>query len=576
MTRDLRGSPEDNAGEWEAGKPSRIDPVTDATGSDALIEDTVLRATEQGISGPDLVPGPSKEETLIRAKLSALRTGMEVLRKTGGNVLTTLDQRGVVREILGAAIEGVEAERGILFVGEGDEAGLVPVMTLRMSGEEVEGVERVSRQILREARRSGIVITHDALYDERFHQAHSVQVEKIRAVICAPLMVRGKPLGILYLDTPAGGGSFPSHSRSFIEAFVELAAIALENARVHEEVCRENTRLRRRLTTQESFSRILSHSPQMDTLYQRAILGAQVDAPILLTGESGSGKELLARTIHENSARELHSFVAASCGAMPSELVDSLLFGRATGAGPGVYRALPGLFQLANRGTLFLNEIADLDLSVQATLLRAIEDGHVASLRSKRQYRTDVHLICGTSRDIREDVREGRFLEDLFYQVSVLELSIPPLRERPEDIPLLIDHFIQKHTREDRIRGKITFTKDAVDYLETLPWRGNMKELERLIHRVILQSNRSRVDAGQLKKLIAELLEKRLPGEVPGAWPGLGRSGQVRPFAEQEREALREALIRAGWNKSRAARLLGLHRNTLLRRMRKLRVSQEE
>ncbi len=576
MFGNSRENPKSSTEKSGLAKTPNTDPVADAVEYEAIAEDNGPCANEQSAASAEKATRPSGDETMIRAKLSALRTGMAVLRKTGGNVLSMLDQRGVVREILMAAIEGVKAERGILFVGEGDESGLVPVMTLKMSGEEVEGVERVSRQILRETQKSGIVITPDASLDERFQDAHSVQVDKIRAVICVPLMVRGKPLGILYLDTPANGINFPSHASSFIEGFVELAAIALENAQVHEEVCRENTRLRRRLTTQESFSRILSHSAQMDLLYQRALLGAQVDAPILLTGESGSGKELLARTIHENSARELHSFVPASCAAMPSELVESLLFGRATGAGPGVYRALPGLFQLANRGTLFLNEIADLDLSVQAALLRTIEEGHVASLHSKRQYRTDVHLICGTSRDIREDVREGRFLEGLFFQVSVLELNIPPLRERPEDLPLLVDHFIQKHTPEDRSRGKITITKDGIAYLQSLPWRGNMRELETLIHRVILQSSRSRVDAGQLKKLITELLERRLPGDVPGAWPGLGRSGQVRPFAEQEREALREALIRAGWNKSRAARFLGLHRNTLLRRMRKLDVSQEE
>ena len=358
-----------------------------------------------------------------------------------------------------------------------------------------------------------------------------------------------------------------------MESFAAIAAVALENARKHGDIQRENARLRHRLSLQSSFERLLTLSPQMNTLLQRALLGAQVDAPVLIIGECGTGKELLAKSIHEGSPRELNPFIAYNCSTSPRELMESIFFGHVRGAFTGAQRDMPGLLREADRGTLFLNEITDLELELQVKLLDALERGIVRPVGGRREFRVDVRLITATSRDIRTEVREGRFLEDLYYRLNILELHIPALRERPEDIPLLVNHFLQKHSQFRVLEDNISFTQGAMEYLQSLRWLGNVNELESLVRRILMLSEQPKIDVARLKKFIALPADAASMESVPGAWAATNKTGQIRPFVEQEREALREALIRTGGNKSKAARLLGLHRNTLLRRIKKLEVA---
>ena len=238
-------------------------------------------------------------------------------------------------------------------------------------------------------------------------------------------------------------------------------------------------------------------------------------------------------------------------------------------------RELPGLLREADRGTLYLSDVTALDLDLQQKLQRIIEGGSVTPLGRRREIRVDVHLISASERDLRTEVRAGRFREDLYHHLGLLELRIPPLRERPEDIPLLINHFIGRHIEEtgQEMTG-VSLTPEALGRLQSLPWYGNARELESVVRRLIAFADEERITNAHLDKYLKlDEIDARTPG--PPDWSPQTVIGQIRPFAEQEREALRAALKRAGGNKSKAARLLGLHRNTLLRRIKKLGVLDE-
>jgi len=548
-----------------AGKTRRAHPLADLEEASGILE--------------DMHDAPAKRRSKSlkdKARQRQRKDALDTLQDLAASMTSNLDQRSLVRQILECAAQTLGAERGILFLGKRDDMILAPAMAIDISGEELKEIEGISRTILAAGRDDEILVTEDASKDDRFKDAPSVALSQIRSVICAPLKIRGEALGVIYLDAPSQTWPVPEGAREFIASFSGLAAAALKNAHLHGELLRENARLRRRLDSSASFERLLGLSARMGELLKRASLAAQVDAPILILGEPGSGKELLARAIHQAGSRVLNPFVSYNCGSMPRDLMERVLFGHTRGSHTGSQRSMPGLFPEADRGTLFLNEVGDLDPTLQERLLRAITDGVILTAGTRRETRVDVHVITASSRNLRDDVREHRFSQELYYALNVQELMIPPLRDRPEDIPLLVDHFLQKHAPDAGGLSGVTFTPDALRYLQGLAWRGNVRELESLVRQVLVTTDRPKVDATQLESLVAARLESASPLQVPGAWPAPGRSGEVRPFKEQERELLREALIRAGGNKSKAARLLGLHRNTFLRRLKKLKVTVED
>lgn len=529
----------------------RVHPLADIEESESLLADL-----------PGELPSPVPETAALAAKArewSAERI-LQAFRGIAPSITANLDIRSLVRQILSAAITMLGAERGILFLGRGGGTGLVPVVALSIAGEEIAELERISWTILQRGRKGEILASPDATKDPRFVDAPSVALNEIHSVLCAPLVSRGEAIGVLYLDAPSTVAAFPPDAERLLTTFAELAAVALENARRHSEVTNENARLRRLLKAQESMDGMLAGSAPIKTLLQRAALAAQVETPILLRGEHGTGKEMLARAIHQNGPRALNPFIACNCAAVPRELIEAVLFGHVKGVYPGAQRDTQGLLREADRGTLFLNEIADIDIELQTRLLRALTGGVVSPVGGRREYRVDLHLISATSRDIRRDVREGRFLEALYYWINVVELTVPPLRERTKEIPLFVDHFLRKHGDGDPAR----MTPDALELLATQEWRGNLQELECAIQQLLVTKTGAAIEASDIERLMPVL-----GAPVPVGSP----AGEIRPFVEQEREAIRAALIRARGNKSKAARLLGLHRNTLLRRMKKLDVA---
>jgi two-component system response regulator AtoC len=280
-------------------------------------------------------------------------------------------------------------------------------------------------------------------------------------------------------------------------------------------------------------------------------------ATVLLTGESGTGKEVLARAIHAQSPRRSEAFVAVNCAAIPEALLESELFGHAKGAFTGADRARRGLFLEADGGTLFLDEVGELPTPLQAKLLRVLQEEEVRPLGDSKSRRVDVRVLAATARNLEAEVAAGRFREDLFYRLNVVRLAVPPLRERPKDIPLLVDHFLA-HFRDTLGKPVRGISDEALERLVAYPWPGNVRELENVIERAIILASADRIGLSELPQNVA------VP--QPGA-PAAGRAGDLslrRARRVVEIEVIQRALRATGGNRTHAARLLEISHRALL------------
>jgi transcriptional regulator with GAF, ATPase, and Fis domain len=290
------------------------------------------------------------------------------------------------------------------------------------------------------------------------------------------------------------------------------------------------------------------------------------DTTVLIAGESGSGKEIVAREIHALSGRSMRNFVPVNCAAIPNELMESEMFGHQRGAFTGAALPRHGLFSLADRGTIFLDEISEMPLQLQAKLLRVLEDGVVRAVGSDRAVQVDARVIAATNTDLMTAVKKGKFREDLFYRLQVVPVVVPPLRERRSDIPLLVDFFLERN--RDRFGGQWSFTREAMVQLWSYDWPGNVRELENLIERLVILSDGPVIDVELLPDNVRNgrcaLAEPQMAVEIGAG--GVDLNALVR---ELEGRMINEALKLAGGNKQAAARLLGLKRTTFSAKLRR-------
>ena len=306
---------------------------------------------------------------------------------------------------------------------------------------------------------------------------------------------------------------------------------------------------------------ILGISPPIEQMRKQIAKLARSEAPLYISGESGSGKELVARRIHELSPRADQAFVPVNCGAIPSELMESEFFGHRKGSFTGAVADKPGLFQAAAGGTLFLDEVADLPLGMQVKLLRAIQEKAVRPLGSQHEESVNVRLLCATHKDLAQEVAEGRFRQDLFYRLNVIELRVPPLRERREDLPLLVRHMLQQLARRAGTEVPVV-QPECMDRLGSYRFPGNVRELENILERAftLCDNNIIRADDIQLS-----------PAPVAGDETDLTQIDSLEDFLDDiERKALTQALEETRWNKTAAARRLGLTFRSLRYRLKKL------
>jgi DNA-binding NtrC family response regulator len=320
----------------------------------------------------------------------------------------------------------------------------------------------------------------------------------------------------------------------------------------------ENRRLRRAVDRTSAFGDLIGTSPAMREIFALIRKVAHGRSSVLITGESGTGKEVVARTLHFHGNRGDRPFVPINCTAIPEGLLESELFGHVRGAFTGAHTSKQGLFEKANGGTLFLDEIGDMGLGLQSKLLRVIQDREIRPVGSTQTVKVDVRIVAATNKDLTTEIEEGRFREDLFYRLNVIPLHIPPLRERPEDIPALVEHFVQKHS--DGARR--TVSPEAMQRLVACPWKGNARELENVIERALALS-----DTPELGPQDLPLGAVAAPGDAPPAAGFLRAAAERRLSLRDVEERYIEEILRVtGGNKVRAARLLGIDRKTLYRR----------
>jgi len=346
------------------------------------------------------------------------------------------------------------------------------------------------------------------------------------------------------------------------EQLIKLVDKALERR----DLIEQNKELKKQLEDIRAKGQMIGSSPAYRRMLSLVEQVADSSATILSQGESGAGKELVARTIHERSGRRVGPFVAVNCAALPETLLESELFGYEKGAFTGAAGRKEGRFELANTGTLFLDEVADLSLVTQPKILRVLQEGEFERLGGTRTLQVDVRIVAATNQDLAEMVKEKRFREDLYYRLNVITVRVPPLRERHEDIRLLAQHYLRVYAAKNG-RKLESFSNEALERLESYKWPGNVRELENLIERTVLLARKDRIDAEDLPEEVAGV--KRPPRDAILELVGT-------PLAEIEQRLLDETLRITGGNKTQAAKLLGIDVRTVARKLERREDDQAE
>ena len=316
--------------------------------------------------------------------------------------------------------------------------------------------------------------------------------------------------------------------------------------------------------------RMVGVSGTLDQVRESVARAAPTNATVLIIGESGAGKELVARAIHRNSLRKDEEFVQVNCAAIPEELIESELFGHEKGSFTGATEKQIGKFELAHKGTIFLDEVGDMSLRTQAKVLRVLQEGEVERIGSQKTIQVDVRVIAATNKDLEEAIEKGEFREDLYFRLSVIPIQVPALRERPEDIPPLVEHFLAQFSAENNIRRKAV-SPEAMAVLKRHPWRGNVRELKNTIERLMIMAPQEQIGPEHLADVL------RRPAESGSAGAAAEAPGSLKDFKESaERAFLVQKLRESRWNISATAAAIGTPRSNLYKKLEHYGISQEK
>ncbi len=355
----------------------------------------------------------------------------------------------------------------------------------------------------------------------------------------------------------------------------ERVLVSLRNALDQRQLRDENRSLKRAV---EIRHQMIGDSAGLRQVMAAVSRAAPTNATVLITGESGVGKELVARTIHRNSLRARERFVQVNCAAIPEELIESELFGHEKGSFTGATEKQVGKFEQADRGTIFLDEVGDMSPKTQAKVLRVLQEGEVERLGSARTIKVDVRVIAATNKNLEDEIEKSHFREDLYFRLAVIPIHVPPLRERQEDIPLLVRHYMDYFSRENNVRPK-RITQAAIEALQRYRWKGNIRELRNTVERLIIMTGGDTIDAADLPEIVRS---PAAAGAGPGAPKLSGDSdaakaaGTLREFKDNAERAFLVAKLREnGWNISKTAEVIDTPRSNLYKKLEQYQISQE-
>lgn len=416
---------------------------------------------------------------------------------------------------------------------------------------------KVSQTITSQVLREGVALLSNDLFEsEGLGERPSLVAARVCSVLCVPLVVFEEALGVIYLDTSDPAARFDEGHLQLLTAIAGIAAVAFENARHTGRLEDENQRLREEIHIEH---RMVGESAAMRAVYQFIGKVAPTSSRVLIRGESGTGKELTAHAIHLNSARARKPFVAINCATLVENLVESELFGHERGAFTGAIAQKPGKIEIADGGTLFLDEVGELSPSIQAKLLRVLQEGEFERVGGKRSIKVDVRVIAATNKDLEEAVKAGHFREDLYYRLNVVSVVMPALRERREDIPLLASFFIAKCSKECK-RRVTGMSSEVRAILKGYEWPGNVRELENAIERTVVLGSTAMIVPEDLPEALLE------SGADNILWPAT----YYEAVKEAKKRLILNALEQSASSYTEAAKRLGIHPNNLHRLIRTL------
>ncbi|HEX8173425.1 MAG TPA: sigma 54-interacting transcriptional regulator [Thermoanaerobaculia bacterium] len=508
---------------------------------------------------------------------------------------STLDLQEVLERVLDVCVRRVRAERGMLILLDPLTGALRTRVARNIKEERAEGDSKRSPQsIVKEVIQSGqSVMSADARADHRFVESESVIADNILSILCVPLIIKERIAGAIYVDHRQARHLFSQKDLSFLEAFADQAAIAIENARLYEELeeartrlSLENETLRREVLVEKHLDSVVGQSEVVARIQFAIRKASSGHSTVLLRGESGTGKGLIARIIHNISSRRNGPFIKFNCAALPETLAESELFGHEKGAFTGADRRKLGRFELANNGTIFLDEIGKMSLAMQAKLLRVVEDKEFERVGGTQTIKTDVKIIAATNLEIEKAIELGTFREDLFYRLNIIPIMLAPLRDRKDDIPLLAEHFIRKICKDLGIDNK-RLEPGVLDLFMRYDWPGNVRELEATLHRAIVMSNDELVTKNEFYNLYSDkapaLVSEGAVTMTPGSIlnPAVAKMEITSDVYDEvlstvDRQLILRALETSGGRIREAARRLGLARNTLKSKIVKYNIAVRE
>lgn len=468
------------------------------------------------------------------------RCSLTTMLKIGASIQEVRGAEEIAQQLLEGIFEAIPAQQGgiLLFDGESQEPCFASYRD-RETGP--TGTARTYRAIVEQARRgvTGILATAGGF-----------------TVLAAPLITSARTLGVIYFDTSIPSAPFHEDHLELASSVGAILGLALENARRLEWLETENLRLQEASDLEHD---MVGVSPCMREVYQFVSKVAPSDSTVLIRGESGTGKELVARAIHGNSPRAAKPFLAINCAALTETLLESELFGHEKGSFTGAFAQKRGKLELAEHGTVFLDEVGEMPLACQARLLRLIQEREFERVGGTRQIRSDIRLIAATNRDLETALERGVFRKDLYYRLNVVSLTMPPLRDRREDIPLLASHFVAKHGKRAK-RRVAGIAPEALACLKAHDWPGNVRDLENAIERAVV--------LGSTDLILVEDLPETVCESVPQGTGPIG--GYHETIRSEKVRVILAALDQAEGSFTEAAKLLGIHPNYLHRLVRNL------
>ena len=480
---------------------------------------------------------------------------------------TQLDIDLLVEKVMDTVGKAIDFDHALLSIDRADISGRKIQVARHKKG--IEDNMIVSRTVLNEVHKTAqALLVSDALDDERFSSAQSAVISNLRSILCVPILSGKNLIGTLYIESRSTVAAFSTEDLKFISALGLLFGSVFQSTYLVQSLQEQLGN-----AGPEKVQIIGSGKAIKSALEMANSFATKGNAPVLITGESGTGKDLMARYIHENSDRSCEPFIVFNCAAIPDTLLESELFGHTKGAFTHATSNRKGKFELADGGTIFLDEIGDLSLQAQAKLLRVLQNGEVTPVGSEKTLNVDVRVLSATNKDIPELIAGKQFREDLYYRINVLQIVVPALRKRKEDIPLMCDYFIGRLRR--RIACSVqNVSGEALEYLSALSWPGNVRQLKNWIERALYQATDESLDKAHFEGFEQErkILEKApaTQKEDQETKTDMIESLDLKAsVARLEKEKIRTALEKTRWNKSKSAKILGISRKALQQKIEK-------